>query len=69
MSFSPSRQQLRQVFDLLLGDYGRQGWWPAEFPFEVMVGAILTQNTAWSNVETAISNLRQAGLLSQRAML
>ncbi len=67
--FKPSRQQLRRVFDLLLENYGKQEWWPAEFPFEVMVGAILTQNTAWSNVETAISNLKQAGLLSQRAML
>ena len=43
----------------LLAYYGDQSWWPAETSFEVMVGAILTQNTAWSNVEKAISNLKQ----------
>lgn len=43
---------------------GHQNWWPAETPFEVCVGAILTQNTNWSNVERAIKNLKQAGLLS-----
>ncbi len=57
--------------DLLLDIYrrmeealGHQNWWPAETPFEVCVGAILTQNTNWSNVERAIKNLKQAGLLS-----
>ncbi len=68
-TFNPSRQQLLQLFDLLLDNYGRQGWWPAETPFEVMVGAILTQNTAWSNVEVAISNLKQAGVLSPGAII
>jgi endonuclease-3 related protein len=48
--------------------FGQQHWWPAETPFEVMVGAILTQNTAWSNVEKAISNLRQANALSVDAI-
>lgn len=64
MSFNPSQEQLLQVFELLLDNYGRQEWWPGETPFEVMVGAILTQNTAWVNVELAITNLKQAGLLS-----
>lgn len=48
--------------------FGEQRWWPAETPFEVMVGAILTQNTAWRNVERAIAALRAAGLLSGPAM-
>jgi endonuclease-3 related protein len=43
---------------------GPQGWWPARTPFEVMVGAVLTQNAAWTNVERAVSNLRGAGALS-----
>ncbi len=69
MNFSPSGKELRAVFDLLLGRYGRQGWWPGESPFEVMIGAILTQNTAWSNVERAINNLKQAGALSLQGLL
>ena len=48
--------------------FGPQQWWPAETPFEVLVGAILTQNTAWANVEKAIANLREAGLLSPAAI-
>lgn len=48
---------LRGVFDWLLQAHGAQDWWPAETPFEVMVGAILTQNTAWTNVERALERL------------
>jgi endonuclease-3 related protein len=66
MSFSPSREELLTVFNRLLGHYGHQNWWPADSPFEVMVGAVLTQNTAWSNVERAIQNLKDAGVLSFR---
>src|SRR5580658_2715773 len=44
---------------------GPMNWWPAKTPFEVIVGAILTQNTAWTNVERAIENLRKARLLTQ----
>jgi len=54
---------LDEVYDRLLTAYGPQGWWPGETPFEVMVGAVLVQNTAWKNVEKAIENLRQADLL------
>jgi len=68
-SFSPSRPQLLQLFNLMLEDYGRQGWWPGETPFEVMVGAILTQNTAWTNVEVAIANLKRAGMLAPAAII
>jgi endonuclease-3 related protein len=49
---------LRQVYAALYRTYGPQHWWPGETPFEVMVGAVLTQNTAWSNVEKAIANLK-----------
>ncbi len=59
---------LRRVFHLLLRSYGPQHWWPGDSPFEVMVGAILTQNTAWRNVEKAIHNLSANGALSPEAI-
>jgi len=59
---------LIDMFDRLYSFYGPQDWWPAETPFEVIVGAILTQNTAWANVEKAIMNLKKADLLSPRAL-
>ncbi|SDM61518.1 endonuclease III domain-containing protein [Acetanaerobacterium elongatum] len=46
---------LTELFDKLLAAYGKRHWWPAQTPFEMMVGAILTQNTAWSNVERALA--------------
>ena len=55
---------LSDVYDTLLAHYGPQNWWPGETPFEVMVGAILTQNTAWTNVEKAITNLQLNDALS-----
>jgi endonuclease-3 related protein len=54
----------RVVYRRLRRAYGHAGWWPAQTPFEVCVGAILTQNTAWSNVEKALAALRRRGLLS-----
>ncbi len=57
------------LFDRLFAAYGPQHWWPGETPFEVMVGAILTQNTAWSNVERAIDALDRAGVLEPRPLL
>jgi endonuclease-3 related protein len=59
----------QQVYKKLFACYGPQHWWPADSPFEVMVGAILTQNTAWSNVERAITNLRSHASLSPQAIL
>jgi len=53
---------------VLSGHYGPSGWWPGETPFEVMVGAVLTQNTAWNNVEKAIANLKAASLLDMDAL-
>lgn len=49
-------KQLNEIFGILLKTYGPRNWWPAKTPFEMMVGAILTQNTAWTNVEKAIVN-------------
>lgn len=62
------RRRLLQIFGILLRHFGPQGWWPGETPFEVCVGAILTQNTAWSNVERAISQLKARGLLSPEGL-
>ena len=53
---------MRAVYQRLLEAYGPQAWWPAETPFEVIVGALLMQQTAWRNVEAAIRNLKAAGL-------
>lgn len=47
--------KLEAIYETLRNHYGDLGWWPADTPFEVMVGAILTQNTAWTNVEKAIA--------------
>jgi len=52
-----------KFYRLLLREYGPQRWWPARTSFEMMVGAVLTQNTAWANVERAIVNLRKKGCL------
>ena len=52
-----NRTSLLAVYQQLFDLYGPQHWWPAESPFEIMVGAILTQNTAWSNVEKALASL------------
>ena len=57
-------QTLTDIYRRLLGRFGPQHWWPAEEPFEVIVGAILTQSAAWGNVEKAINNLKAAGALS-----
>jgi endonuclease-3 related protein len=59
---------LQWVYERLYGHFGPQHWWPGETPFEVMVGAILTQNTAWSNVEKAIANLRANNALNAEAI-
>ena len=60
--------QAERTYNLLLDHYGPQDWWPADSCFEVMLGAVLTQNTAWRNVESAIAALRAAGLLDASAL-
>ena len=57
------------IFDILCETYGPQFWWPADSAFEVIVGAVLTQNTAWHNVTLAMANLRAKGFLSRSALL
>ncbi|MCU7852026.1 MAG: endonuclease III domain-containing protein [Candidatus Thiodiazotropha sp. (ex Monitilora ramsayi)] len=64
----PGRVLLEAIYRQLFDRYGPQHWWPAQTPFEVMVGAVLTQNTAWTNVERAIENLRRADLLDPAAI-
>jgi len=53
-------QTIRRAYDLLFAAFGPQGWWPAETRDEVLIGAVLTQNTSWKNVERAIRALRDA---------
>ncbi|MBN2720672.1 MAG: endonuclease III domain-containing protein [Proteobacteria bacterium] len=60
---------LADIFGRLLEAYGPQHWWPADSSFEMMVGAVLTQNTAWSNVEKAMERLRANRLLDAAAIL
>lgn len=57
-------QEIRKYYATLYRAWGPQHWWPAETQFEVIVGAYLTQNTSWTNVERALANLREAKLLS-----
>src|SRR6202046_3628407 len=69
---APLRQTLtpvREYYYQLSSALGPQNWWPAKNQFEIVVGAILTQNTSWTNVEQAIANLRSARMLFPRAML
>ena len=59
----------RSIYEKLFSAYGARHWWPGDSPFEIMVGAVLTQNTAWVNVEKAIANLKRARMLSARAIV
>ncbi len=62
------KTRLHSIYKKLYRRFGPQHWWPAETPFEVMVGAVLTQNTSWGNVERAIVNLKKNKLLELRRM-
>ncbi len=62
------RARLLEIYDRLLAAQGPQAWWPARTAFEVCLGAILVQNTSWTNVERALDALRRRGLLSYRAL-
>jgi len=64
----PAMDRDVEIFRRLLAHYGTQHWWPAETAFEVIVGALLMQQTAWRNVAAAIRNLKAAGLLEVRAL-
>lgn len=67
---APSRvgALLKELYQILWEALGPQGWWPGETPFEVALGAILTQNTNWNNVARAIAALKAQGLLEPRAL-
>jgi endonuclease-3 related protein len=60
------KQKIRKIYDKLDKYFGDLGWWPADSAFEVIVGAVLTQNTAWKNVEKAIEQLKQNKLLDPK---
>jgi len=62
------KKRLNLIYQKLYAYFGSQHWWPANTPFEVMVGAILTQNTNWTNVEKAIDNLKKNKLLTPHAL-
>lgn len=59
---------LRELYQKLWDAFGPQGWWPGETPFEVILGAILTQNTNWKNVALALTDLKAEGLLDPRRL-
>lgn len=56
--------KLLEIYNILLDHFGPQEWWPGDTPLEIMVGAVLTQNTSWTNVSKAIDNLKNENLLS-----
>jgi endonuclease-3 related protein len=68
MATSRIAKELLAWYDAMLERFGPQNWWPARTPFEVLVGAVLTQNTNWQNVSRAIENLRRADLLDPHAL-
>ena len=63
-----NREALLGIFHKLLQYFGPRGWWPGETPFEVCIGAILVQNTSWTNASMAIKNLKEEGLLSPKKL-
>lgn len=68
MKSHAAKNVLQKTYAKLFKKFGPQYWWPAETQFEVIVGAILTQNTNWGNVEKAIQRLKSARVLSERAL-
>ena len=68
-AFLPPRWLLTDLHDRLLDAYGPQRWWPADTRLEIIVGAVLTQNTAWGNVERALNNIRREKALSLSRLL
>ena len=59
---------LNEMYQAMLDALGPSHWWPGDTPFEIAIGAILTQNTNWKNVEKAIANLKDADCLNAEAM-
>ncbi len=68
MTHKDTKAALLTIYSTLLERYGNRGWWPAETPFETIIGAILAQNVSWSNARKAVENLKCAGLLDVQAL-
>ncbi len=68
MRRADTKKVLKEIYNRLYGFFGPQHWWPADTAFEVIVGAILTQNTSWANVKKAIDNLKKQNLLKPSAI-
>ena len=64
----PGVHPLEDIYGRLFDSYGPQDWWPGDSPFEIIVGAILTQATSWTNVAKAIDNLKDAEILSPEGL-
>ncbi len=62
------KDNLKEIYDLLFERFGHQHWWPGDGQFEIIVGAVLTQNTNWTNVEKAITNLKAADKLTPQKL-
>ncbi len=62
------KKVLMEIYERLYGAFGPRHWWPGEGPFEVIAGAILTQNTSWNNVEKAIQRLKQERTLTPESL-
>lgn len=65
---TPIAEDIRNIYRTLFDHFGPQHWWPGETEFEIIVGAVLTQNTNWGNVQKAVENLKREGLLSLEEM-
>lgn len=63
-----TQQRLLDIFDILLKSFGKRNWWPGETELEIIIGAVLTQNTSWKNVEKAIDNLKQHNALDLQTL-
>ncbi len=68
MTAARTGEMLKELYQKLWDAFGPQGWWPGETPFEVIIGAILTQNTNWRNVAQVLDGLKDEGLLDPRAL-
>ncbi len=65
---SQTSEKLLEIYQILYDEFGPQNWWPGETQIEIAVGAILTQNTSWSNVKKAITNLQNADCLTAQKL-
>jgi endonuclease III related protein len=69
MTSLETEKRLLHIFNRLLSAFGPRHWWPGDSPLEIMVGAILTQNTSWRNVEKAITNMKDHGVLEMNRLV